>query len=113
MKLFDIDKIIDTFTGFLETKIELMKLDAKDEMSALIAKSMVFLTISIMALLAVLFLSLGMSTILNSYLESDYLGFLIIGVLYLGLAGVVYTKRISLLEKIKSKANVDVTEEDL
>lgn len=113
MGLFDLDKLVETVTGFLETKIELIKLDAKEELSSLIAKSLVFIVMAIFALLAILFLSLGLSTILNSYFESDYLGFLIIGLIYLALAGIIYAKRVSLLEKVKKQAITDGTEEDL
>lgn len=110
MKLFDLDKLLETFTGFLETKIELMKLDAKEELTLLISKALVFMAVAIFTLLALLFLSLGAATILNSYFENDYLGFLILGVIYLGLAGIIYVKRVLILESIKSQANRDAIE---
>lgn len=112
MKLFDLEKLIDTLTGFLETKIELIKLDAKEEISGLIAKALVFVLLSIFALLAILFLSISLSVVLNSYLESGYLGFVVVGIIYLGLAGLVYGKRMDLLEKMKNQANEDNKLED-
>jgi len=113
LKLFDLDKIIDTFTGFLETKIELMKLDAKDEVSALITKAIVFLVILVLAFLAILFMSLAVSAVLNSYFDSGYLGYLIVGIIYIVLAGVIFVNRVSLLERIRSQANVQEPKEDL
>ena len=36
MKIFDLDKLIDSLTGYLETKVELIKHDAKEELSGVV-----------------------------------------------------------------------------
>ncbi len=113
MKLFDLEKLIDTFTGFLETKIELIKLDAKEELSGLIAKALVLFMLMLLGLMAMIFLSFGLSTVLNAYLKSSYLGYIIVGVIYLSLCGLIYTQRTSLLERIRAEANKEVSEEEL
>lgn len=113
MKLFDLNKIIDTFTGFLETKIELMKLDAKEELSGLIAKALIFLFVFVLAFLTLLLFSLGLSSVLNSYFGSSYLGFLIVGVIYLTLALLVYSQRRTLVNKVKREVIEGSLEEDL
>ncbi len=112
MKLFDLEKLIDTFTGFLETKIELIKLDAREELTGLVAKALVFFVLMLLGLMAMIFLSFGLSTVLNVYLESRYLGYLIVGVIYLGLCGLIYAQRTVLLERIRAEANKEVSEEE-
>ncbi|MBO3699446.1 phage holin family protein [Roseivirga sp. E12] len=113
MKLFDLDKLIDTFTGFIETKIELVKLDAKEELSGVIAKAIVFFSVAVFALLALLFISLGTSSILNSFLENDFIGYLIVGVIYLIVGATIYANKESILTKIREQAQNDNKEEDL
>ncbi|OEK03139.1 hypothetical protein BFP97_17140 [Roseivirga sp. 4D4] len=106
MKLFDLDKLVDTLTGFLETKIELLKLDAQEESTKLIAKAVVSLMIAVLCLMALLLISIGLSNVLNSYLESNFLGYIIVGALYLCFAGIVYFRRKSLLNQIKAKSEI-------
>ncbi|MDB4447778.1 phage holin family protein [Roseivirga sp.] len=113
MGLFDFDKLVETLTGYLETKIELLKLDAKEELSGFIAKSLIFLFVLVFAFLTLLLFSLGLSSVLNSYLGSSYLGFLIVGVIYLTLALLVYSQRSTLVNKVKREVIEDSLEEDL
>ncbi len=104
MKLFDLDKLLNTLTGYIETKIELLKLDAKDELENLISKLLVSSIIVVCALIAISLLSFGLSQVLNGYLKSSYLGFLIVGVFYLLIAIVVLSKKDNLATRFKEKA---------
>lgn len=106
MKLFDLDKLVDTLTGFLETKIELLKLDAQEESAKLIAKAVVSLMIAVLCFMAILLISIGLSNLLNSYLESNFLGYIIVGSLYLCFAGIVYIRRKDLLRQVKEKSEI-------
>ncbi|OEK05921.1 phage holin family protein [Roseivirga misakiensis] len=112
MKIFDLDKLIDSLTGYLETKVELIIHDAKEELSGLIAKFLVFAMLTLFGLLAILFLSIASAVAINLYIDSSFLGFVIVGGIYLGLAGLIYGKREDLLEKVKDQATKAEKEEN-
>lgn len=113
MKLFDIDKLVENLTGYIETKIELIQLDVKEELTQLIAKVFAYSIIALFAIFAVTFISIGLSTLLNDYLDSYYLGYLIIGLLYLILTVVFYGIRTRVIEKVKANANQDSDKTDV
>lgn len=105
MKLFDIDKLVDNLTGYIETKIELIQLDVREELTQLIAKVLAFSIVAFFGLLGVVFISIGLSAMLNSYLESHYQGYLLVGLLYLILAAVFFGARNNIIEKVKNRSN--------
>lgn len=105
MKLFNIDKLVANLTGYIETKIELIQLDVREELTLLIAKVIAFAIVAFFGLLAVVFISFGLSALLNNYLGSHYQGYLLVGLLYLILATVFFGVRNNIIEKVKSKAN--------
>lgn len=112
MKLFDLDKLLETLTGYIETKIELLKLDAKEELSVAMARLATLLVIAASALLAVFFLSFGMAYLLNQYLDSSYLGFVFVGGLYLILAALVYSRKEAIKSKLKRQTTAELNKED-
>lgn len=104
MKLFDLDKLLNTLTGYIETKVELLKLDAKEELESLIGKLIVFFIIAICFLLAISLVSFGLAAILNNFLDSAYLGYMILGVVYMVLGLIVYQKKDGMMAKFKERS---------
>ena len=100
MKLIDFDKLLDSLTGYIETKVELIKLDIESEVHKIIAKAVILILIAVPISLAVILLSVGASYLLNHLFDSGYLGFGIIWSLYLIFAWVVYAKRESINQSI-------------
>ena len=112
LKLFDLDKLLDTLTGYIETKIELLKLDAKEELSAAMIKLAVLLLVAACILLAIAFLSFGIASLLNQYLDSSYLGFVGVGGLYLILAALVYSQKEAITSRLKRQTTEELNMED-
>ena len=77
MKLFDIDKLLDTLTGYLETKLEIFKLDLKEEIATTLSKVVIYVIIGLLAIIALAFALFALAAFLNDYLESSYIGYLI------------------------------------
>jgi uncharacterized membrane protein YqjE len=77
LKLFDIDRLLDTLTGYLETKLEIFKLDLKEEIATTLSKIIIYVMIGILAILALAFTLLAVAAYVNEYLDSGYLGYLI------------------------------------
>lgn len=100
MKIFDFHNIIEAFNGFIETKVELLKLDAREELTVLVAKLFVILLVGLFFTLVIGFFSLGLAFALNDVLESSYLGLVIVGSFYLILATILYLNRALVIKKV-------------
>lgn len=110
MGLFNIDKIKNDLEGYAETKIALLKLELSEQLASALGKIAVILLITVLLFLGILFLSVAAAFKLNIILDSHYLGFLIIGGVYLIMAIIFWLfidkNRISsrLSDKIREEA---------
>jgi len=112
LKLFDFDKLVASLTGFIETKVEIIKLDVEEEVKKVVAKAVIFVFIGIGAGLALFFLSMGLATLLNTLLGKPYIGYGIVAGIYLLLAIIGYLKRDSIYLSILQNLNVHNEEGD-
>lgn len=117
MKIFDFHKVIEAFNGFIETKVEILKLDAREEIGTLIAKLLVLLLIGLFSALVLFFASLACAYAINEGLASAYAGLLIVGGFYLLISIVLYTNRKKVIDTIvekqramESKSNINEEE---
>lgn len=100
MKIFDFHKVIEAFNGFLETKFEILKLDAREEIEILIAKLLVLLLVGLFSAMVLLFISLAAAYAISDWLQSGYAGFLIVGSIYLIIAIVLYFNKSKVIQTI-------------
>ena len=84
---------------YLETRIELVKLEAAEKGSVAAAGAVTGIVIGTVGLIAILFLSLALATWLGQLLSSAALGFLIVGVIYIIMAVVFYMIKDSVLTR--------------
>ena len=96
--IFRIKDIINALIGFIETKIELYKIQFKEEIAKALSILIMAFLVSLIGLLFILFLSHFLSIILNEALGSHYLGYLIVTVLYLIVGILIYFKRKKILD---------------
>lgn len=71
-----------SLTGYIETRLELAKVEVKEEVASGLAKSVLFVAITSLASIFLLFLSVAIAVLIGSRL-SMWLGFLIVGGFYL------------------------------
>ncbi len=77
-----VDQFIENIAGYMETRIELAKLDLKKEFAGVLAKLIVF-SIAIIGILGLfLALTLAIGFLLNELLSSGFLGFFIVALVY-------------------------------
>ena len=100
MKFFEIDKLVASLQGYIETKIELVKLDAKDGLQLLVARIFVIAILVFAALMTLLFLSLGLSQFFNQVLKSTIYGYMIIGAVYLMVFIVLIGNKDRIIQKV-------------
>ena len=77
------DSIVENLSGYVEKRIELFKIEMKEDVALGAARLLIMLVLSLALFMLILFLSLGGAVLLNRILESDSLGFLLVAGFYL------------------------------
>ncbi|MFT4857371.1 MAG: hypothetical protein ACI8YP_000049 [Algoriphagus sp.] len=90
-----IGEILNTVRGIVETKIELVKNEIQEEFIAIIFRILLLTFMIALGLFVLLFFSFSLAFFLSQYTKSPYMGFLLVGGLYLILFGGVYYARYS------------------
>jgi len=83
LKFLKLEPIIDNIKGYIETRIQLIKLEAQERIAQVLTIILLIACVAFFGVLAFLFLNLALAAYLNTLLDSQYLGFLILGVFYL------------------------------
>ena len=87
-RFLQVDKIIDHLIGYVETKLDLYKIQFKEEIvKAIGALAIIMILVAVFGLMIV-FLSLAIANHLNFILDSNFIGFLIVAIIYL-IAGIL------------------------
>lgn len=82
-KLLGMDALIDNLKGYVETKIELLKIEVQEKLTTLITVVLVLFCVAIFGVSAFFFLNVALALFLNQVLNSGFLGFVILGCFYL------------------------------
>ncbi len=83
MKIESIDKLIESISGYLETRLELVKLEVREEFAGFMIKTVMVVMVLMLAMFFVFFAGIGCAFWLNDLLHSEYLGWLIVGGVFL------------------------------
>ena len=83
LKLLKLDKLFENLTGYIETQIEIVKLDLKDQAAESIQKLFQVVLILLLAFVFIVFASITVAIGINILLESNIWGYLIIALTYL------------------------------
>lgn len=78
-----IDSLFDHLTSFIESKIEIYKIELKEELAQSLSRVAVVLLFSFLAFFFILFLNVAIGYYLSAILNSLFYGFLIISGFYL------------------------------
>lgn len=76
------DDLIENVSGYVEARAELIKLEIREEVSRLLAKSIVYAAIMLFAFLFLIFFSIGLAQYLNTFFEESFAGYLIVALIY-------------------------------
>lgn len=111
IKFLRLDNLIDNISGYAEARIDLLKIEIREEVAKTLSRAVVIIAVIVTALIFLLFFSIGLATLLNEYFGHTYIGFWIVAGIY-GLpclAFLLFKKKISayfehkMLELIKQK----------
>jgi hypothetical protein len=103
-------KIKDNLEGYIQTKVEIVKLDIEEKLMSLMFKFTKLILFFTIVSLAFFFLSIGLAQWLNSYFESRSIGYFILAIFYILLALLLYVlkdKDKLLVDYFVSKSNIE------
>jgi hypothetical protein len=101
-KFLKLDNLISNLTGLVETKIELLKVEAKEEFAAGLAKGVVYFVLAFVFGLVILLISLGVAILLSEKIGA-LAGFGIVAAFYLLVGLILLAKRESLISKLEKQ----------
>lgn len=106
-KFLKLDSLINNLTGYFETKVELIRIEVKQEIADGVAKAAVYFLIAFIFALVILFLSLGVAIELSQTM-TPLLGYGIVALFYLVIGGVVLWKRETLFRMVHKSLSQNV-----
>lgn len=92
-KLLKLDNLIEHFSGYVEDKIALVKIEAKEEVISLLTKAIIIFVMVLFFVLALFFGTIVLAMYLNEVLESSIIGYAIVSLMYLLLFVLVFIFR--------------------
>lgn len=101
--MLNFDNLLKSLTGYIETKVELTKIEAKEAISKIAAKIILYLSLFIILQFTIAFISLTVGLIINKAFDSRYMGFLIVTAVYILLMVIMFLKRDAILKNISEK----------
>lgn len=99
LKLLKLDSLVHTGIDYVETRIDLVKAEAKDNLMKAMRAAVIYGAIAVLGLFFLVFLSITIALVLNAVLDSSFWGFVIVTGIYLILLITLFMLRNS--EKVK------------
>jgi uncharacterized membrane protein YqjE len=81
-KLLRLDNLIDNLSGYLESRLELYKLEIREDLAKVLSKAIIYALMAMCGVLFLIFLSIGLAHFLNVYFASQYEGYWIVAGIY-------------------------------
>lgn len=88
--MIKIDKLIESITSYLKIRFDIMKIDLIEKISSSIAHVIASFILFFILLFVLAFASLTIGSVLNTILESQYLGYAIITGFYIIIYSIIY-----------------------
>jgi hypothetical protein len=86
-KFFKVDNLLSNLTGYVETRVELLKIEVKEDLAKSLAKAIAYLFIAFILALFITFVSIAVALLISERL-GNFAGFSIVGLTYL-IAGLI------------------------
>lgn len=82
LKLMKLDTLLDSLSGYIEARVNLLKHEIKEEITGHISRVVIILLAAFLGLMALGFISITIALWLNEATASPYYGFLIVSGFY-------------------------------
>jgi ABC-type sugar transport system permease subunit len=102
MSLLNLNELFENFYKYVEARIDLLKFETKESITEAVISIIQGVALLILSLFVVTFLSIGLALLLNSALNSNFWGFMIVAAFY----GVLLVGAIALKNSPAFKAKI-------
>ncbi len=82
LSFLKVDSIFEDIVAIIEAKVELLKIELKEEAAKTASKLIGAIFFGIMVFLIVIFLSITIASLINHFMESDFWGYAIVTLFY-------------------------------
>jgi uncharacterized membrane protein YqjE len=81
-KFLRLENLIDSLTGFVESKIELLKIEIREEVAKVLANALMIFIVALLGLIFLLFVSVGLANYLNTIFDQTHVGYWMVSGIY-------------------------------
>jgi hypothetical protein len=81
-KFLRLDNLMENLSGYVEARIELLKIEIKEDVAKVLAKALMITIVAFLAFIFLLFLSIGFAHYLNNFFEKEQIGYWIVAGIY-------------------------------
>jgi Protein of unknown function (DUF1469). len=74
-KFLRLETLVESVSGYIETRVQLVKLEIREEVVKVLSRGIILIAISFLAVLFLLFVSIGLAQYLNSIYADAYTGY--------------------------------------
>ena len=82
-KFFHLDSLMENLSGYVEARVQLLKHEVREEVAKAMTRILVLAALVLLAILVIVFFSLGLALYLSQVLGAEFAGFLVVGGFYL------------------------------
>lgn len=104
-KFFKVDTLLSNLTGYVETRVELLKIEVKEDLSKGLAQAISYLFIAFILAVFVIFVSIALALLLGERF-GNAAGFSIIAFVYLVLGVILWYKRGKMIAGLEIKLSI-------
>lgn len=97
LRFLRLDGLLEHITGYVEDRIELIKLEIREDVSRALSRALVILLMMLFAFMVIIFLSIGLAHYINVYFQGAYSGYWIVAGIYFFFFLIVLVFRSSIL----------------
>ncbi len=77
-KFLGLENLVESVSGYIETRVQLVKLEIREEVVKVLSRGIILIAILFLAVLFLLFLSIGLAQYLNARFGDAYTGYWIV-----------------------------------
>lgn len=104
-KFFKVDNLLSNLTGYVETRVELLKIEVKEELATTLARAIAYLFIAFILALFLTFVSIGVALLIGRRL-GNFAGFSIVGLIYLITGLILWLSRVKLISTLERRFTI-------
>jgi hypothetical protein len=82
LKFLRLDNLVNSLSGYVESRAELLKLEVREETIKVVAYGLMISACFLLALLFLVFLSIGLANYISARYETTYTGYWIVSAAY-------------------------------